>query len=583
MAVALGAASLEIDVHHVAGGTAAQLASLRYRTGAGEVFSFTRASYFLSGFGLQKADGAWEESTNSVAWFDAEKQITSAHFEMPSGAYQTLRFRVGLPAHLNHIDISKVGPDDPLHPGRNGLHWSWQGGYVFLALEGMWRRAGTLDGWSYHLAGDSNEVSVILPLSLDLRESARVELDFDLQAALDRAVALSFARDGSSTHSRNGDLVAAALARNLRLAFQVRLVSGQSKRENALAKTEPLYLPEKFTPYRFKTSSAFPIPDLPRDNPLIEERVSLGEKLFYEPRLSRDGSILCASCHNPRAGFADSRRVSIGVEQRTGVRQSMPLLNLAWKRSFFWDGRAPSLRAQALLPIQDHAEMDESLANAAHKLAQSNYGPDFIRAFGSAEINAERIGLALEQFVLTLTSFDSKFDRASRGEVELTAAERRGFELFMTEYDPRRGQFGADCFHCHGGPLFQSQSFANNGLDVAAADAGRAKVTGKSEDAGKFATPSLRNIELTAPYMHDGRFSTIEEVVEHYSSGLKRSETLDPNLAKHPDGGLHLSAADKEALVAFLRTLTDPKLIRPNGPSAATAAVTPRPGGVAGE
>jgi cytochrome c peroxidase len=129
--------------------------------------------------------------------------------------------------------------------------------------------------------------------------------------------------------------------------------------------------------------------------------------------------------------------------------------------------------------------------------------------------------------------------------------------LFSTEYDPRRGQFGADCFHCHGGPLFQSQAFANNGLDEHSADPGRAKVTGNVRDEGKFAVPSLRNAALTAPYMHDGRFKTLEEAVEHYVTGVRRSATLDPNLAKHPDGGVPLSRADQQALVAFLKTLTD--------------------------
>ena len=241
----------------------------------------------------------------------------------------------------------------------------------------------------------------------------------------------------------------------------------------------------------------------------------------------------------------------------------MPLFNLAWKTSFFWEGRAPSLRAQALMPIQDHTEMDESLTNVVAKLsARTNYPALFTAAFGSPEITTEKIGLSIESFLLTLTSFDSKFDRALRGETELTADEKRGFELFMTEYDPRREQFGADCFHCHGGALFQSQTFANNGLDSDFADAGRPKVTGKDSDKGKFSTPSLRNIALTAPYMHDGRFATLEEVVEHYSTGVKRSATLDPNLAKHPEGGIRLNKADKVALVAFLLTLTDEKYLK---------------------
>jgi cytochrome c peroxidase len=274
----------------------------------------------------------------------------------------------------------------------------------------------------------------------------------------------------------------------------------------------------------------------------------------------------------------------------------MPLFNLAWKNSFFWDGRAPSLRAQALMPIQDHTEMDESLTNVVVKLqsrssrrqeapseksetqnpkletevslltsaaTNDDYARQFAAAFGSPEITPEKIGLALEAFLLTLTSFDSKFDRALAGGAQLTDDEQRGLELFMTEYDPRRGQHGADCFHCHGGPLFQSQTFANNGLDAAFKDPGRAKVTGLDSDLGKFATPSLRNIALTAPYMHDGRFATLAEVVEHYSTGQQRSATLDPNLAKHPDGGVRLSEGDRRALVAFLRTLTDEKYLKP--------------------
>jgi cytochrome c peroxidase len=251
------------------------------------------------------------------------------------------------------------------------------------------------------------------------------------------------------------------------------------------------------------------------------------------------------------------------------------LFNLALKNSFFWDGRAPSLRAQALMPIQDHAEMDEALTNVVKKLQfrreerpggksqfrnpqfSLDYPALFAAAYGSPEITPEKIGLAIEQFLLTLTSCDSKFDRVMKGESTFTPEEQRGFELFYAEYDPRRGQPGADCFHCHGGPLFQSQSFANNGLDNRFTDPGRAKITGNDSDLGKFATPSLRNIARTAPYMHDGRFATLEQVMEHYSSGVKRSATLDPNLAKHPAGGVPLGAADQRALVSFLRTLTD--------------------------
>jgi cytochrome c peroxidase len=159
--------------------------------------------------------------------------------------------------------------------------------------------------------------------------------------------------------------------------------------------------------------------------------------------------------------------------------------------------------------------------------------------------------------MLTLTSYDAKFDRALRGKADFSDDEKRGFELFMTEYDPRTGQLGADCFHCHGGPLFSDHQFHNNGLEADAGDSGRQRVTGLHADIGKFSTPSLRNLARTAPYMHDGRFATLEEVVAHYSSGIHRTATLDPNLAKHPEGGLQLSPEDQRALVAFLKTLTE--------------------------
>jgi len=239
----------------------------------------------------------------------------------------------------------------------------------------------------------------------------------------------------------------------------------------------------------------------------------------------------------------------------------MPLFNLAWKTSFFWDGRAPSLRAQALMPVQDHLEMDEKFENVVAKLEKTSKA-DFARAFDSDEITPERIGLAIENYLLTLTSYDSKFDRSMQGKEQLTEEEKRGFELFMTEYEPRMSQRGADCFHCHGGPLFTDHQFHNNGLSPVESDTGRHRVTQNDRDLYKFSTPSLRNIALTAPYMHDGRFQTLEEVIAHYDHNLRRTDTLDPNLAKHPSTGIRLNAADKAALVAFLKTLTDEKFTK---------------------
>lgn len=210
------------------------------------------------------------------------------------------------------------------------------------------------------------------------------------------------------------------------------------------------------------------------------------------------------------------------------------------------------------MPIRSEQEMHETLPAVVGKLRKlPAYSRLFAAAFGSPEINADRIARALEQFLLTRVSSDSRFDRVLRGKAELSEIEKRGFELFMTEFDPRRGMRGADCFHCHGGPLFGGGGFFNNGLDASPSDQGRAAVSGKAHDHGKFVAPSLRNVELTAPYMHDGRFESLAEVIAHYSSGVTRSATLDPNLAKHPKSGIRLGKSDQDALVAFLKSLTE--------------------------
>jgi len=558
----VSAATLQIEITPKVSGENLQPASFRYQTSAGETFSITRVSYLVSDFALQRNDGSWLEISNSVAWLDFEQNRNSIWLEkIPAGEFCSVRFLVGLNTNLNHADIAQFPASHPLNPNLNGLHWSWQGGFIFLALEGLWRNAnGELDGWAYHLARDTNATRITLATPLVVTNETKLEMDFDLATLLNAPQPLSFGKDGSSTHSRDGDPISAALKKNLVGSFSVHRISNLTDAEIAVAHPKPLYLPEKFTPYQFQMSATFPIPDLPRDNPLTVERVALGKALFFDKQLSINNAQSCADCHAPEKAFTDGRRTARGAEGEFGTRNSMPLFNLAWKKEFFWDGRAKNLREQVLQPIQNPIEMHQSLTNLCTKLRatdKTDYAKLFSAAFGSPEITAEKISLALETFLLTLTSFNAKFDRVLRGEEKFTAEEQRGFELFSTEYDPRRGQFGADCFHCHGGPLFQSQSFANNGLDSDFSDLGRANVTGKDSDKGKFATPSLRNVALTAPYMHDGRFQTLEEVVEHYTTGMKRSATLDPNLAKHPDGGVPLSDVDKRALAAFLKTLTD--------------------------
>ena len=215
------------------------------------------------------------------------------------------------------------------------------------------------------------------------------------------------------------------------------------------------------------------------------------------------------------------------------------------------------------MPIQDPHEMNESLPAVLTKLkGDDRYLAMFKAAFGEAAIGEKSLAMALEQFLFSLVSQDSKFDRAARGETRFTTEEQRGLQLFVTEFDPTNNLRGADCFHCHSGNLFTNHAFANNGLDAHLSDLGLGKVTGRDSDAGKFATPSLRNVSVTGPYMHDGRFATLTEVINHYDSGVKHSATLDPNLAKHPDTGLELTEADKQSLIAFLNTLTDDRFLK---------------------
>lgn len=333
--------------------------------------------------------------------------------------------------------------------------------------------------------------------------------------------------------------------------------------ENPLPPDVPVTMDE--TPYAFEYGD-LPPPVLPADNPLTEQGVALGRMLFYEPMLSLDGSQSCSSCHRQRHAFSDTSQFSLGVDRLPGKRQAMAIFNLAWNTNeFFWDGRAHLLRDQSLLPIEDPLEMKETLENVVAKLqADALYRHQFARVFGDDRVSAKRISFALEQFMHSIVSIDSKYDRFLKNEVNLTASEERGRELFFLEYNPFFPmQSGADCQHCHSGKNFENDDYMNNGLDTDAefTDLGRYEATGDPDDRAKFKVPSLRNIEVTPPYMHDGRFATLEEVVEHYDNGIHASSTLDITLENTRATGLMLSEQDKKDLVAFLKTLTDEKLL----------------------
>lgn len=525
-------------------------------------YRFSRLDFLISDIALQKEDGTWLDSRGWQAFLSAGQNKLRATMEgVPPLAFKRLRFAVGLAPEINSADPNQYPSGHPLHPQENGLHWGWQGGYVFMAIEGRVRR-GTEEasGFSYHLGNSENRVWVELPVDLDGKRHRTLRLRLDLAQVFDAPSGLLPWRDGTSTHSRSGDPVLARLKPALAKAFAVAGVSTDHFQELP-ASTGTNATPARRiegTPMSLQISARLPKVNLPADNLPTVEGVALGQRLFHERRLSRNSEISCASCHQREKAFSDPARFSLGVGGKTGQRHAMPLFNLAWQKELFWDGRVTRLRHQVLHPIQDTNEMAETLPRVEAKLREVAEYPGLFRsAFGDSAITSDRIGLALEQFLLTLISQDSKFDRAARGEEELTDEERRGLGLFITENDPARGLRGADCFHCHGGNLFTSGAFANNGLDAVFADAGRYAVTKNEADRGKFRVPSLRNVAVTAPYMHDGRFNTLEEVVEHYNSGVRPSATLDPNLAKHPKLGLSLSQADKQALVAFLRTLTD--------------------------
>lgn len=308
---------------------------------------------------------------------------------------------------------------------------------------------------------------------------------------------------------------------------------------------------------RLAIPAGFPKPKLPADNTLTRERSALGERLFHDTILSIDGTVSCAACHVSEFAFGDDVDRSRGFEGRLGKRNSPPLFNLAWKPHFFWDGRAATVREQVLEPIQNHLEMAANLRRVLFDLNRSpSYRRDFEKAYGPGPITRETLALALENYLLTIVSTDSKYDRFQAGKETLTPLEKRGHQLFFT----RHQDGGAGCFQCHSGPHFTDHQFRNNGLapDEDLRDLGRFQTTGKEADKWRFATPSLRNVALTSPYMHDGRFQKLKDAVAHYQNALHPGDTLDPLLKAD---GLKLDQGDVAALVAFLETLTDPRFV----------------------
>jgi len=301
------------------------------------------------------------------------------------------------------------------------------------------------------------------------------------------------------------------------------------------------------TPLEFKIPNGFPDPEYRFDgNPLTQQGFELGRKLFYDGRLSKDGNFPCASCHQQFAAFCTFEHdLSHGFNNQFTTRNAPALFNLAWQKEFQWDGGVKHLEVQPLAPITAPNEMAEDINTVVTKLkADGEYRRMFKAAFGDEDVTSQRMLKAIAQFVGSLVSADSKYDQVKRGEKTFSSGEQSGYAVFQ-----------AKCASCHKEPLFTDLSYRNNGLSLntTLSDFGRMKITGKREDSLRFKVPSLRNVSLSYPYMHDGRFYSLDEVLNHYTSGIQNSATLDPLLKNK----IALTNQERGYLKQFLSTLTD--------------------------
>lgn len=309
----------------------------------------------------------------------------------------------------------------------------------------------------------------------------------------------------------------------------------------------------ELTAYSVQIPAHFPATDYYQRNPITKEGFELGRRLFYDRRFSVDGSISCGSCHEQIAAFGTyDHDLSHGVNGAHGIRNAMSLFNLAWQTSFGWDGKYNSMEAVYAAHISSSIEMGETVSNIINKLkADSRYSQQFKTVYGSTEIDQQRIFNALTQFVGALVSSTTKYDSVKQNLATFTASEQTGYAIFQNK-----------CNSCHAEPLFTDLSYRNNGLPLNGFnDKGRMNVTGNKADSLKFRVPSLRNLFKSYPFIHDGRFIGFEQIFDHYQSGIVQSATLDPLLTN----GISLSTAERTALVAFLRTLTDNKFTSNTG------------------
>ncbi|WP_426275630.1 cytochrome-c peroxidase [Chryseobacterium sp. S-02] len=315
---------------------------------------------------------------------------------------------------------------------------------------------------------------------------------------------------------------------------------------------EPL---EKDEVYNLSFPSYFP--EMTFDisgNPVTKNGVELGRKLFYEGRLSRNNTISCGFCHIQENAFTHhGHTVSHGVDDKIGIRNAPPIQNMAFLKRYMWDGVIHNLNEQPIIPITNEDEMDSSMPEIVLKLSSdAKYKKLFKAAYGDENITGERILKALSQFMVTLISADSKYDRMKQGKESFSSDEAQGMNLFQQK-----------CASCHSGELFTDESFRNTGMyyNTQFKDPGRYRVTLEQNDWMKFRVPSLRNVEYTAPYMHDGRFYTLEAVLNFYSDNVEDNANLDPQLKQNGHPGIAMNPQEKQLIIAFLKTLSDKNFI----------------------
>ena len=309
--------------------------------------------------------------------------------------------------------------------------------------------------------------------------------------------------------------------------------------------------------YTIEQPSYFGTPDIPAANPMRAEVVALGKMLFFDKQLSRDKTISCSSCHLPEQAFSNAgMAVSMGIDGQAGVRNAPALFNLAWAKVFFWDGGASSLENQTFAPITSHEEMDFPLAQLEKRLsAIPAYRSQFKALFGVDTVYAVNVAMALAQYERTLVSANSKYDQYLSGKTALAASETQGLKVFQ-----------AKCSSCHAGEHFTDRLYYNIGLNADFPDPqalddplwGRQRITLQPEDKDKYRTPTLRNLAFTAPYMHDGRFDSLDEVLDFFDHGVQKPENLSPELIN----GIKMSTEDRAALLDFLQTLNDYSFIQ---------------------